>query len=79
MTVGVTSHGRAYAYCNACGEFDTRDSRETAQRWLELHFNFAHAGFGCTSCAGRAQRHHPPDPMGTRQRSRHTTTREETN
>jgi hypothetical protein len=78
MTVGVTSHGRAYAYCNDCGEFDTRDSRETAQRWLDLHFNFAHAGFGCTSCAGRVQRLPRLDPTGTRQRSRRATTREET-
>lgn len=43
MIVGVTSHGRAYAYCEHCGEFDTRDTREKARRWLDLHFNFMHA------------------------------------
>lgn len=55
MIVGVASHGRAYAYCEHCGEFDTRDTREKAQRWLDLHFNFMHAGFGCTSCARAAR------------------------
>jgi hypothetical protein len=46
MTVGVTSEGRAYAYCEHCGEFETRDSSAKAQRWLDRHFNFVHAGFG---------------------------------
>ena len=56
MPVGVTSEGRAYAYCEPCGEFETRDTSEKAQRWLDLHFSFVHAGFGCVSChAG-----HPP-------------------
>jgi hypothetical protein len=47
MTVGVTSEGRAYAYCEHCGDFETRDTPAKAQRWLDRHFNFIHAGFGC--------------------------------
>jgi hypothetical protein len=47
MIVGVTSEGRAYAYCEHCGEFETRDTAAKAQRWLDRHFNFIHAGFGC--------------------------------
>jgi hypothetical protein len=47
MIVGVTSEGRAYAYCEYCGEFETRDTAAKAQRWLDRHFNFMHAGFGC--------------------------------
>lgn len=60
MIVGVTSHGRAYAYCEHCGEFDTRDTREKVRRWLDLHFNFMHAGFGCTSCAHAARANGQP-------------------
>jgi hypothetical protein len=50
VTVGVTPEGRAYAYCEHCGELETRDTSPKAQRWLDLHFNFMHAGFGCVSC-----------------------------
>jgi predicted RNA-binding Zn-ribbon protein involved in translation (DUF1610 family) len=55
MTVGVPSYGRAYAYCNECGEFDTRDSREAAQRWLELHSTLPMRALAAPRVPTRAQ------------------------